>query len=238
MKKKLKKVFQVNRLLFLCISSILLTACKEQPEVYLESYISSENCETQVHHEDDSTTENGGTETVTDGKSVEIEMMIETDIEPVALLYVYVCGAVSCPDVYALPEGSRICDAIDMAGGLREDAEALSVNLAQLVYDGQMLRIYTKEEVLAGFHTVDAEIADQQAVDGDYSVTETDDRININTASRSQLMTLPGIGSAKADAILSYRTKQGAFDKIEDLMKIPGIKEGIFEQIKEQISVD
>ena len=160
---------------------------------------------------------------------------LDISTEQVKLIYVYVCGAVNCPDVYALSEGSRICDAIAKAGGLREDADSMSVNLAQIVYDGQMLRIYTQEEVLAGVNSSKESISGNQSFKEEVTL---DDRININTATKHQLMTLPGIGNAKADAILTYRTKQGAFDKIEDLMKIPGIKEGVFEQIKEQIRID
>ena len=211
MEKRIKKVLKQSWLLFFCISSILLMACEEQPDIYLASYVSSE--------------------------SSEMPEVLDTDIEKVSEVYVYVCGAVMNPDVYVLPEGSRICDAIALAGGLREDADEMSVNQAQPVSDGQMIRIYTKEEVSVGLKNGEG-MSESQSADRDVSLSETDDRININTATSSQLMMLPGIGSAKADAIIDYRTKQGSFDRIEDLMKIPGIKAGIFEQIKERIKID
>ena len=195
MKNKIENIWKKSRLLFFCIV-IMFTACKKQPEVYLETY-------TQIATE---------------------EPITERTTEENRLLYVYVCGAVLHPDVYALADGSRICDAIAVAGGLREDADTMSVNQAQLITDGQMLRIYTIEEALS--------------VKDDTELTEEDGRININTATKSELMTLPGIGVAKAEAILTYRTEQGAFGSIEDLKKIPGIKEGIFEQLKERIKIN
>ena len=235
MKKKKEKVFKKSRLLFWCICSIYFSACKEQPEVYLESYISSEDGETELDSVSEMTVGNHETEVVVDESALQEAESLDISTEQVKLIYVYVCGAVNCPDVYALSEGSRICDAIAKAGGLREDADSMSVNLAQIVYDGQMLRIYTQEEVLAGVNSSKESISGNQSFKEEVTL---DDRININTATKHQLMTLPGIGNAKADAILAYRTKQGAFDKIEDLMKIPGIKEGVFEQIKEQIRID
>lgn len=184
--------------LFYLSIGLFLPACQRKTEVYLETYVA----ETQAE-----VTEATQEVSITEPNSM--------------LLYVYVCGAVCSPGVYALPEGSRICDAIEIAGGFCENADSMSVNQAALLSDGQMLRIYTYEEIATELETAEA-----------------DDRLNINTATKSQLMTLPGIGSAKADAILAYRTEQGAFLNIEDLMKIAGIKEGIFEQIKEHIRID
>lgn len=220
-----KKVLKKRQLLFICFC-FLFAACKDQPEVYLEAYIETEADVQDVKVSDASEV------IVTDIDRVKIGEVDETVTEEEKLVYVYVCGAVMIPNVYSLPEGSRICDAITMAGGLREDADAMSVNQAQLVSDGQMLRIYTKEE------TAEAGLSETYSLNEEFAEAGTEDRININTATRSQLMTLPGIGSAKADAILAYRTEQGAFHSIEDLMKIPGIKEGVFEQIRERIRID
>lgn len=238
MKKKIKKAFEVSWLLILCLNSIFFTACKEQPKSYLESYISSEQEDAQSISERENTEENQDTETIKDRDRIEPTEVLDNRSEEISLVHVYVCGAVRYPGVYTLAEESRICDAISMAGGLLEDADELSVNQAQLVFDGQMLRIYTKEEVLAGMNATSVRLPDNQMSEEKKFLGESDTRININTATKSQLMTLPGIGSAKADIILDYREKEGAFDTIEDLMKIPGIKEGIFEQIKERIKVD
>lgn len=142
--------------------------------------------------------------------------------------YVYICGAVANPGVYMLPEGSRIYEVIALAGGLTEEAEETLLNQAERVTDGMMLRVYTK-----------AEAEELSVIQESGETAETSDsRININTAGASELMSLPGVGSAKADAILSYRETNGAFASIEELMNVPGIKEGVFQQMKEYIRVD
>ena len=78
----------------------------------------------------------------------------------------------------------------------------------------------------------------QQTERADLTVEPEDGRINLNTASKEQLMTLSGIGESKAETIISYREKNGAFQTIEDLMNIPGIKNGVFEKIKDNIRVN
>lgn len=139
-------------------------------------------------------------------------------------IYVYVCGAVMTPGVYELQEGARAYEAVEAAGGFSEDACEGEVNLAEELSDGQQVKIPTFAEVYA---------AQQQMLSG----TDSDGRINLNTASKEQLMTLPGIGESKADAIISYRSKNGGFTSAEDVMNISGIKEGLYAQIREMICV-
>lgn len=142
--------------------------------------------------------------------------------------YVYICGAVANPGVYMLPEGSRIYEVIALAGGLTEEADPTLLNQAERVTDGMMLRVYTK-----------AEAKELSIVQDNSETAESSDlRININTAGASELMSLPGVGSAKAEAILSYRDANGAFKSVEELMNVPGIKEGVFQQMKEYIRVN
>lgn len=139
---------------------------------------------------------------------------------------VHICGAVVSPGVYELPERSRIVQAIEAAGGLTEEADSLLVNQARIVEDGEQIRIFTKEE------------AKQMEIQ---SVSETDGatsgKVNINTAAADVLMTLPGIGEAKADAIIAYREQHGGFKTIEDIMNISGIKEAVFSKIRDRITV-
>lgn len=145
---------------------------------------------------------------------------------------VYVCGAVFAPGVYELAEGSRVCDAVSEAGGVREDASEASVNQARLLVDGEQIYIPTEEE------------ADQGAFVSATPVSETKDsmhtygKVNLNTAAREELMTLNGIGAARADEIILYREKNGPFRSIEELMLVDGIKEGIFEKLKDGITVN
>lgn len=150
------------------------------------------------------------------------------------MISVYVCGQVATPDVYEVLESARVKEAVDLAGGFTKDAAKEAVNLARFVVDGEQIYIPSKEEVADGFESVEQSGSEKQ----NQGVTNTDSsRININTASKEALMTLPGIGEAKAESILEFRETQGAFQSIEDLMKITGIKEGVFSKIKDFITV-
>lgn len=148
----------------------------------------------------------------------------KTQSQPISGIYVQVSGAVKRPGVYELPEGSRVFQALELAGGLTAEAEEAGINQAQVLADGQMIWILTKEEAAASA----LQPGNQQQEDG---------RVNLNTASREELMALPGIGEAKAESILSWREAHGGFAQIEDLMKIEGIKEGVFSKIKDCVRV-
>ncbi|MCI5620898.1 MAG: helix-hairpin-helix domain-containing protein [Lachnospiraceae bacterium] len=145
----------------------------------------------------------------------------EDSVKEPASCYVYICGAVEAPGVYELPENSRVFDVIAAAGGLSEDASEDSVNQAEPVTDGQMIRIPTQQE-------------EREALQN----AEQDSRVNLNSATVEELMTLPGIGESKAESIVSYREEHGGFSSIEDLMNISGIKEGVFDKIKGRIRVN
>ena len=138
-----------------------------------------------------------------------------------AVICVYVCGEVHAPGVYELPESARVVDAVEAAGGMTEEASDTWLNLAELLSDGQ------KIEVPSGSRRKSLE-EEKEAETG---------LVNLNTASAEELMTLTGVGEAKARAILDYREEHGGFQKPEDLMEIPGIKEGVFQKIKDQITV-
>ena len=143
-------------------------------------------------------------------------------------IFVYVCGAVQKRGVYELLPGQRICDAIAAAGGLSEQAAGDSLNQAEVLSDGQMLRVLTTEEAAAATVQPGQETAE----------SSRDGRVDINTADASALMSLPGIGQSKADAIIAYRNEHGAFKAPEELMNISGIKEGVYQKIKDSIKVN
>lgn len=142
-------------------------------------------------------------------------------------LFIYVCGQVRRPGVYELPEGSRICDALEAAGGLTELASPDYWNLARLLADGEMLFFPTEEEA-----------QERQAPGQEPSGAAADGRVNINTADADRLMALPGIGEARAAAIIAYRGRHGAFSCGEDIMQVSGIGNALFESIKDFITVD
>ena len=156
------------------------------------------------------------------------------------MCYVYVCGAVNAPGVYELPTGSRVYEAIAMAGGMTGEADGRSLNQAAQVADGQQITVYTKEEAeKLPKNGSGAGTAEQSAGSGeDLSAGGTGKaKVNINTAGREELMTLHGIGVARADAILAYREEHGTFSRIEDIMNVEGIKEKAFAKIRDDIVV-
>ena len=204
----------INRIRIACLLGLLmLSACGRNTDIYLEEY-----------GESAFVTDSAGGDTAEEG---EIPDTVTEETEAERICYVYICGAVAYPGVYALPEGSRIYEVIEAAGGMTEEADDTLVNQAEPVTDGMMIRIYTEAEALDG--TADVVLPDKEHTDG---------KVDINAAGMAELMTLPGIGSAKAEAIVTYREEYGAFLSIEDLMNIPGIKEGVFRQIKEHIKVN
>ena len=143
------------------------------------------------------------------------------------MIYVYVTGAVKKPDVYKVEKDCRIYQIIDMAGGLSEDADVSAINMADKVYDGMKINVYRiGEETLAVIQD-----------NTNYEKDSGSGMVNINTASKDVLMTLPGIGESKAESIIRYREENGNFEKIEDIMNISGIKEGAFRKIKDFITV-
>lgn len=141
--------------------------------------------------------------------------------EASSAICVYVCGAVKCPGVVELPEGSRVNDALEAAGGFAEDASRDHVNLAARVADGEKLFFPTCEEA--------ASAAEEKSGDG---------LININTASSEELCTLPGIGASRAADIIRYREREGTFETCEDIMKVTGIKNSVYDKIKDRIKVN
>lgn len=158
--------------------------------------------------------------------------------------YVYVCGFVARPGVYEIYEGMRLFEAIELAGGFLPEADREWLNLAQPVSDGQRLYVCSSEEtkeMTAAQRAGDvsgAETGGQGAQGADEKPSGTDSgKVNLNTADKDTLMTLPGIGEVKADAIIQYRTEYGAFKSAEDIMNIPGIKDAVYAKIEDRITV-
>lgn len=142
--------------------------------------------------------------------------------EQKGFIRVYVCGAVANPGVVEIPAGSRAEDALRAAGGFGPEAARTAVNLADWVSDGQMLYFPTEGEA------AESKSQEESAEDG---------LVNINTADAAQLCTLPGIGESRAADIIAYRETNGEFQSCEEIMKVPGIKTGAYEKIKDKIKV-
>ncbi len=141
-------------------------------------------------------------------------------------IYVHVCGEVGNPDVYKIQSGMRVIDAVNMAGGLTENAASSKVNLARLLEDGERLYIPSIDEVEGCEEFFEQSVSEPN-----------NDKININTASKEELMSLNGIGEKRAEDIISYREQHGRYGSIEDIKNVNGIKEALFEKIKDKIRV-
>lgn len=166
----------------------------------------------------------------------------DSDLEEgTATCFVYVCGAVRHPGVYELPQGSRVYEALALAGGLRKDAYEKNLNQAQQIADGQMIEVLTVEEFEEGRQQNMPQQADRQQTDPqqtDLQQTDAHDgRIDLNTATMEQLMTLSGIGEAKAANIIAYRESCGGFSAPEEIMNVSGIGEGVYARIQDKITV-
>ncbi len=160
--------------------------------------------------------------------------------EQTGSIFVYICGAVRMPGVYELEGGSRVYQAVQAAGGLTEDADTRLINQAQLLTDGQQITVYTVEEARTiqesgGIAGTDpsGNAASENGASGDAA----SGKVNINQAGEEELTTLPGIGEAKARAIISYREENGGFSSIEEIKNVEGIKDKLFSQISELIEV-
>lgn len=140
-------------------------------------------------------------------------------------IYIYICGAVNTPGVYQLPGNSRVCDAVAAAGGMTEEADLTHVNQAKLLTDGEQITVLSKDEA-AGTQPGTAVSADGETA-----------LININTADEKVLQELSGIGETKAAAIVEYRESNGAFRTIEEITKVSGIGQGLYDRIRDKITV-
>lgn len=228
---------RADMIFFIAFLLFIFTGCGADDTVYLEQATSGE----EVYEQDTESTEYvhaAETETfvteAADEGTANVTEAVETEA---GVCYVYICGAVLAPGVYEVPQGSRIYEVVQMAGGLTEQASRSSVNQAELIYDGQMIFLPTIEEAEAG---IGVDVLSHPAETTDVSNMQentTDSRVNINTATLSELMTLSGIGQTKAERILAYRDAHGSFSSIEEIMNVDGIKEGLYNRIKDDIRV-
>jgi len=149
-----------------------------------------------------------------------------TNVSEQTSIVVYICGAVKESKVITLKENSRICDAINAVGGLTDNADLSNINLAYILEDGEKVYIPEKGE----------EIENNLTSSYNNSST-TNNKININKASQTELETIPGIGPSTALKIINYRKENGKFLKIEDIKNVSGIGNTKYESMKDYITV-
>lgn len=190
------------------------------------------------------------------------DIEIEEEINIASKIYVDIKGAIKNPGVYEVDSDMIVNDVIKLAGGLNDNADTSIINLAKRVNDGDLIIIYTKEEVKnSNIKDTVVKVVDKECVcpniqndacintkindnitnkeENNNSTNKSDEtaKININTATKDELMNLSGIGESKADAIINYRKENGNFKKIEDIKNVDGIGDAVYEKIKNNISI-
>jgi len=143
----------------------------------------------------------------------------EVDTEPATEIYVHVTGAVHNPGVYEFSEEKRLIEVLEAAGGITEDAVTDQLNLSQKVKDESKIHVPTREETLQTVPISGANL----------------NKVNINTADKETLKTLPGVGDVIAQNILDYRSKNGNFTQIEQLKNVDKIGDKLLENLKDYI---
>ena len=169
--------------------------------------------------------------TVSKDSSTEKEVKKEEKEEPLEqdLITVDVKGAVKSPGIYDLPVGSRVNDAVQKAGGLTEQADSKSLNLAQRVSDEALVYVPTKGEEAA---------ASQQTGSGTPPSTSKEKKVNLNKASLEELKQVKGLGGKRAQDIIDHREANGKFKSVDELKKVSGIGAKTIEKLKDYVTVD
>lgn len=228
-----------NNISKICILSLILvviaaTGCGNN-EVYVNS---EEVCiEDYDEKENDASEESGPSDALSSKEDSSNEISASSSDTTDEYRYVvYICGQVNAPGVYKVAPGTRVYEVLELAGGYTDNAYTDNINQAETVSDSQMIRVLSFEEKEQ--FEADGKIA-EPGIAGISNESETDSKkVDLNRASREELMTLPGIGASKADSIIAYRNENGGFKSVEDLMKITGIKEGVFNKIREFVTVN
>lgn len=151
------------------------------------------------------------------------------------MILIHICGAVERSGVYEIPEDGRIVDAVNAAGGFSPEAAPDYINMAQKLCDGSKIIIPTMDEVAESPYGTSVLVTEPGAAE---SPDPGDRKVNINTADAEELTSLPGVGRTRAEAIVRYRSREGAFTCAEDLTKVPGIGESIFRNLRDQVCIE
>ena len=223
-----------KKLYFFCIMKQLFPFL-----VVLLLFIGCKKQETLVISEDD--LEQTQQELQLENDQFLVEKEVVTEVKPLEkeLIYVHVCGYVLNPGIYALEKDSRIYQAVEAAGGYLPQAAKDYLNQAKILMDEEKVVVYSrkevegfaKEELTESVYYGEPNVTDQSKNDSNLNL------VNINEADLEELMTLPGIGESRAQLILEYRENTGEFQSIEEIQQVNGIKEGLFEKLKDKITI-
>ena len=175
---------------------------------------------------------------------------VKEEHSDIKTIYVDVKGAVNNPGVYEIEEGKRVMDAINLAGGLLDKSDTINLNLSKKLTDEMYIVVYTKDEIYnyeknknskecPSFECVCPDTKNDACISKteEKNIESNNKKVSINNASKEQLMTLPGIGEAKANSVIEYRTSNGDFKAIEEIKNVSGIGDLVFEKIKDYITL-
>lgn len=212
---------------------------KESGEITVENKVGLDNVEDKVE-------EIINEEVFDDNITESVESQTEDISKATNKIYVYVTGEVNNPGVVIIDERSRIIDAINAAGGITDNANITKVNLVYVLEDGVKVNIPSnndlKNDSKFEYITVASGDGSDNSVEtgskkSDLGKSTKQTIVNINTATQTELETLPGIGPSLALKIINYRKENGEFSSSEDIKNVSGIGESKFEQLKEYIRV-
>lgn len=209
----------ILKFLWIAAACILCCSCGKKSGTILIGEVENRTEESVSYENQASGADTGAQESTVAAKESE-------EKEEDRVIRVYVCGAVVNPGVVEIAAGSRAEDALLAAGGFSGEAAREAVNLADWVNDGQKLYFPAEGEEF------------QESTGGAVSGAEASSGlVNINTADAAALCTLPGVGESRAADIIAYREANGSFGSCEDIMKVPGIKNAMYEKIRDKITV-
>lgn len=156
--------------------------------------------------------------------------------------YIDIKGSVKKPGVYEFNDNDRVMDAINLAGGLKKDANTSNINLSKKLESEMVIYVYSNEEIKNSKNNLSCDATcSTEIIEVNNCIEKTDTKnksslVNINTATIEDLQTLDGIGESKAKSIINYRNEFGNFNSIEDIKNVSGIGDSLFVQIKDKIT--
>lgn len=165
---------------------------------------------------------------ISNDSHIEKNGIVQEDTVP--KVTVYISGAVLKPGIYEVRAGTRVIEALEAAGGLLENADMNRTNMARKVKDGMHIRVWEKSDKRETVRN------SGKGQNGEVK-TSNAEKININSADINQLMQLTGVGLLTAQNIVEYRSKHGAFQNIDDLIKVPGIGPRTLQKIRNQLTI-
>ena len=215
-KKKQKIIFAIIIILMACVIIYYIYSTLNNVDYNHEIEISNNNLEI-----------------TSDLESISIEENVTETQE----ILVHISGCVKENKVVSLPDGSRVNDAIEAAGGLTKDADLTNVNLAYILEDGEKIYIPKKGEEISSINNSSISSTFSSTSSSNATSSTKNSKININKATQAELEIIPGIGPSTALKIINYRNENGKFKSIEDVKNISGIGDSKYEKMKDYITI-